>query len=353
MKRIITAIDNPKINIELKKEKNFEIIGKDIQYREAILEILEKRKDINIIIIYEKIPGKINIEELIKKIKKLKTNVKIIFFLEKENYRKKEFLKKMEVKNIYTKNMLNSENIQKIINNENIANKKYNKKIKNKSAKIITIIKNKNKIINLKIFLEKYIKNKNLLIINFNKKTGKNKINKFDENKKEIKKYIEDIKQKDNKNIDIILNMNQEIRNIKNNYNKKECEILEIILEENMKKYDYIIIINSYIESKEVEKIILKKSDRYILEIKEEYLGIEGFREITNLYNNYIRNSRKSLHIIVKNKLKSISEYIIKEEFKKVNYIFFDTSQKVYNKKYIKKIEEIKIKMKIKNFLKK
>ena len=67
LKKIITAIGNPKINEELKKEINFEIIGKDIQYREAIIEILEKNNKINFIILHEKIPGEINFEKLIKK----------------------------------------------------------------------------------------------------------------------------------------------------------------------------------------------------------------------------------------------------------------------------------------------
>ena len=40
MKKIITAINNPKLNEQLKKENKFEIIGKDIQYKEAIIEIL-------------------------------------------------------------------------------------------------------------------------------------------------------------------------------------------------------------------------------------------------------------------------------------------------------------------------
>ena len=52
LKKIITAIGNPKINEELKKEINFEIIGKDIQYREAIIEILEKNNKINFIIFF-------------------------------------------------------------------------------------------------------------------------------------------------------------------------------------------------------------------------------------------------------------------------------------------------------------
>ena len=41
MKKIITAINNPTLNEKLKKEEYIEIIGKDIQYKEAILEILE------------------------------------------------------------------------------------------------------------------------------------------------------------------------------------------------------------------------------------------------------------------------------------------------------------------------
>ena len=69
MKKIITAINNPKLNEELKKERNFEIIGKDIQYREAILEILEKNKNIDLIILSEKIEGEIKLEKLIEKIK--------------------------------------------------------------------------------------------------------------------------------------------------------------------------------------------------------------------------------------------------------------------------------------------
>ena len=46
MIKIITAMNNPKINDELKNEKNIELICKDIFYKEGILEILEN--EINI-----------------------------------------------------------------------------------------------------------------------------------------------------------------------------------------------------------------------------------------------------------------------------------------------------------------
>ena len=85
MKKIITAINNPKLNEQLKKENNFKIIGKDIQYKEAILETLEKNKNIDIIIISEQILGEIKFEKLIKNIKLINENIKIIFILEVKN----------------------------------------------------------------------------------------------------------------------------------------------------------------------------------------------------------------------------------------------------------------------------
>lgn len=69
IEKIITAINNPIINEKLKKEK-IEVIGKDIQYKEGILEILENNKEINFILINENLPGEIKNDELINKIKK-------------------------------------------------------------------------------------------------------------------------------------------------------------------------------------------------------------------------------------------------------------------------------------------
>ena len=38
MKNIITAINNPELNEEIKKEKKFKIVNKDIIYKEGIIE---------------------------------------------------------------------------------------------------------------------------------------------------------------------------------------------------------------------------------------------------------------------------------------------------------------------------
>ena len=85
MKQILTAMNNPKLNQELQKEKNIKIIGNDIPYKEGILEILEKNKNINLIFISENLEGEINFLELIKKIKIINKEIKLIIILNKEN----------------------------------------------------------------------------------------------------------------------------------------------------------------------------------------------------------------------------------------------------------------------------
>ena len=69
MTHIITAINNKKIYNELQNNNNIKIISKDIQYKEGILEILEKNQKINFIILKENLPGQIKNIELINKIK--------------------------------------------------------------------------------------------------------------------------------------------------------------------------------------------------------------------------------------------------------------------------------------------
>ena len=76
MKQILTAMNNPKINEQLQKEKNIKVIGKDIPYKEGILEILEKNKYINYILISENIEGEKKKKNLLKKIKNINNKIK-------------------------------------------------------------------------------------------------------------------------------------------------------------------------------------------------------------------------------------------------------------------------------------
>lgn len=60
------------------------ILNSDIQYKEGILEYLEKNKRVEIIILKEDLPGQIKILELINEIKKINNKIEIIILI-KEN----------------------------------------------------------------------------------------------------------------------------------------------------------------------------------------------------------------------------------------------------------------------------
>ena len=119
MKKIITALNNPNLNEELKKENDVKILFKDIQYKEGIIEILENKKiEIDYIIIDEKLPGEIKLEKLIEKIIEKNKKIKIIITLKKENKNKINLNNKNIIKIYYEKNI----NLEKLKNYNNYLN---------------------------------------------------------------------------------------------------------------------------------------------------------------------------------------------------------------------------------------
>ena len=145
MKKVITAIGNPKLNEKLKQEENIEIIGTDIQYQEGIFELLEKEKDIQILIISEFIQGEIPIEKIITKIISINNNIKIIVILEN----KKEELEKRLLTKGVNKIIYNDEiEIQDLIYLVNQLENNESKKIKqeiNNFKKVVIQEQDKNK----------------------------------------------------------------------------------------------------------------------------------------------------------------------------------------------------------------
>ena len=194
--KILTAIGNEEIN---KKIGNFnEVRYPDIQYQEAVIDILEKNKKIDILILNSILPGELSIYELINIIKYKNPELKIIIILEKENNKLINFLIAKDIEDIFYNNkttykeilekieyyeknrLINNnykENTQK--NNKNILRKIKNIKkiiIKNIIAiKIINNIKKKIKIIK-KIINNKKIIKKRKIIKNNNFKFNSNKI---------------------------------------------------------------------------------------------------------------------------------------------------------------------------------
>ena len=168
IKNILTAINNPKINEELKKEKNIKIVLKDIQYKEAVLEILEKENKIDMLIINEQIIGEIDFLELLKKIRQINSKIEIIVVLKKENKEKEKELNKFKVIFMYEKNLEKNNLIKIIFNTENKKNVEKNiteniiknEMIENNKKNI----NNKSKFFNLKNKIKKKKNNRNLKI---------------------------------------------------------------------------------------------------------------------------------------------------------------------------------------------
>lgn len=321
MKRAITAVNNKKIIEKISKNKNFKIIFNNLEYREGILEVIEKIKNIDVIIISELIPGEISIEELIKKIRKINKKIEIIFILNKNDLEKINKLKELKINKIY----IEDKNNEKIKNKINII-KKNTRKTKNK--KIINIVgKNKSGKTTIIILILNYLlKNKEkILIININKKIEKyylKKIKIINNNKFiKINKYEKNLYNIE-KNMDLIFCT--KYKQIKNNF------------EEFKKMYDYILIDNMENEKLQMEYFFNKDYIRNILVIDSEKLGMSELQRLTKKLKKYEQNEHKSLHIIEnKYKVSSVSPAVIKEIFEKEIEI-----HEIYKKRYYKKILE-------------
>ena len=338
MIKIITAMNNPKINDELKNEKNIELICKDIFYKEGILEILENEININYIIINSELPGEIKLNNLIEKILEKNEKIKIIILIKKENknnfYKIKndkkdikndniEIIKDIKNKNIiriFYKNEIKIEQLKKYnqIKNNNENNKEpNNKKIKNKTIIFFGERQVGKSIIILGITKSIEKNNKKILLIELNKKESdlllilsKNKNNKknliikkqkIKKYKKTHKKYLNKNKIKIIQNLIVKINKNIDIISYKKKINFNIIKKLE-------KKYEYIFIeINSEKNSKKIINNINKK----ILIIRPNILGIKNAKKIIE------KNKINKYKIIINNYNKySINTEIIEKIFK-------------------------------------
>ena len=299
MKKIITALASPEVNTELKKYKNIEIIGNDIQYQEGVIETLEKNSQIDYIILSAILDGKYEIYTFVKKIKMINPKIKIILILEKENSENTEKLILSGASYIFYNNA-EIKDILKIINN-NKENEKEElkeelKKIKklllenNKKDNKITLKNNKN-----------LLKNKQKIFIKFNK-------------------YIKILKNK------LFINMEK---------NKRNSEIISVLGTAGVGKSVFTVnLANSYIFSKNkiliIDFDILNNSLHTILGIKKYSKKIREKLKNNNLINNKI--NIEELIIKVTNKIDLISG---------INLIF-DSKYKISSKKISDILKELK-----------
>ena len=271
---ILTALANNKINEKLKTVEDINILNKDIQYKEGILEYLEKNKNIDIIIFLEELPGQIKTKKLIEIINNINNKIKIIIITNKNKEIKNNKINK-KIRYFYLEK-INYENIIKAIkikNNKNILRLIGNRGV----GKTILCIIISEIIINIK-------KQKVLLI---------------DKDKNFIL----------TKMYSINLNNNENLIKIKNNLYilKDEKELYKI-----KEQFDYIII-----DSNEIN--INSNNNQFI--IKDIFILEANLLELKKINNSKLNNIKGI--ILNKNNPNNISEKII---------------EKIFNKKIIGKI---------------
>lgn len=317
---IITAINDKKIYSELENNKHIKIISKDIQYKEGILEMLEENRNINFIILKEDLPGQIKNIELINKIKKINSKIKLIFILNKKEAIKENYFKKNNINYVYCSEI----NIKKILEIINIENK------------IISILGScgSGKTINLLLMAELLSKNKRILIFEENKSViNLLKSRKTNEEIIEIKNNI------------FLLNINL-LKKEKVLTNKIDYKLIIDKINLIKNNYDYIFIeISNLYKYKLYEKIINKNIyilNSNLMEINKNkktinYL-INKNNKLNLILNNYNSNSicEEILKNIFKNKIKILEKLkynknynlIINNKFN-INYLDISTKNKI------------------------
>lgn len=408
MKKIITALAEPQLNNELKKEKDFIVIGKDIQYQEGVIEILETEKEVDFLIISEALPGNEKIENLIEKIKQINNEVNIVIILEnkkeeleKNLYSKNVYLilyNKIEIKEIIKliKNKKEDENekikkeindLKKIIIEQNSKNKQNKKqKIKevkelNSQKEIICILGSGG--VGKSIFTVNLAKSliyskKKILIIDFDilnnslhtilgvKKYSEKISKKIKENNLiKDKICLKELKIKINKRIDLISGINllfdskYKIDNIQFNN----------LFNDIKKFYDVIIIDTSSECFFNYTKDIIKKSNINIFIVEPNLLEIQKSKNILKIYKEEWNIDNNKINILFnKFNKNSIDINILKIIFSEYNIIGKIDINNKYNliinknankidknikKEYLKIIEKYLINRKKQNFIKK
>lgn len=111
------------------------MLGEDIFYKEGIIEILQKNKNVDILVLYEKLYGEISLCDLIKNIKKINNEIIIFIILKEKNNEINKFLEIQNIKNIYFMKEININKLISKLKNVKIENK-------NKLEEEIELLKN-------------------------------------------------------------------------------------------------------------------------------------------------------------------------------------------------------------------
>lgn len=406
MIKVLTAMGNPILNEKLQNLRNVSVVGKDVQYQEGVLEILEESLDIDCLIISDTLPGEYGFYKLINQIKNIKPQIDIYVFLEEKEENIENYLTSQEIYKIYSLNELDlNEFIKNFDDKKNDVLTGINKEI-NEFRRLIL---NENCIEDNYSFIEEKISESfeqtewekdedecHTIAISGNFGSGKSLISSLlskvisGQNKKtllidldtencsintifgiikykENQTYVEDFIFKIDDNLDVMCGVDKLI-NIKENYNGF---VIKEVFERLKKDYEVIIIdVSSRIDLKYV-KIILTYCDRIIFLIEPNLLEISKSNKILEVFFYDFNIDVDKIKIVFNksNKYK-IAETVLEELFsefeiiehldyeekynllinKSMNINFEETKFERIYEKLIKKEEEIYANASVRNY---
>ena len=328
--KIITAITNEILNERIKKLN-----------QEALLEILDKNKDINFLIISNILEGELTFFELINLIKYKNENIKIIVILDKQNDNIVRFLIKKGITQIYINNKVTAEEIiQNLEKKQNEEKTKENieERIFQKIIKKINI-KKKNK---EKIKEKKQIKYTKKIGIIGARKTGKTIIMILSAMQYENKKILLISYEKNDLNIILGKKKNKKIQKYNKNIDFANIDNYEEITENEKNKYDYI-----FYEIEKAEEKCIKNFDNLILIVEPNLIGIKETKDILEKLIIKQNINKENIKIIF-NKINifSIKNEILKQIFSDFKIIGRIKNSNYYtyliNKNFMVKTKEMK-----------
>lgn len=332
MNNVLTALGNPVLNKELKKIDGINVLLNDLQYKEAIIEFLEKNIKINYLILSEILPGEIEIYKLINMLKTRDKNIKIILIRERKGEKENNINEIKNIDYILFNNEVDITDIIEIIDNGRIAdNEKIKKDIEmlkeivlNKNKNVVKKIKindfskinKENKIITVlggagvgksifTIMLSKVLKkqDKKILMIDFDilnnnihtilgmKKCSTHILDKKINDSYEIEEFIINV----NENVDLISGLDLIFSDDK----KIECKKIINKIEKIKDKYDYIIIDTSSECFFEYNRELILMSNISVFLVEANLLEVKKSRKLLDIYEKEWKINREKIKIIV------------------------------------------------------
>ncbi len=294
------------LNKKIKQIKGYHVVRKDITNDEELIELLERGEKVDILFLCSRIIKNYKVDELIKIIRKLQSEILVFFF-------------KMEG----AESNLKEDKTLKVFQNleidwdvfETILEKTIYEKIEKPTAKIVAV-SGTNGVgkSTFSTFLAKNVENsaEKILLVDFD--LAENQIRTILKIKKkpEYSNNIEDMIINFNKNLDVLCHLDF----IFLNKNKIDIFGIQEILNQLKEKYDFIIIDTSSNLKNEYTKRIFYNSNHIIFLLEPNIIGIKKSQDILEVFEKdwKIKNSKIKL-ILNKTNMYQIADSIICELF--------------------------------------